>query len=72
MHEIQNARIKPDFNANRMTLRPKDIRTVERETRDELQVTDQGSSGGSGHEEDRHACAMIGKTHPIKEQCPKL
>ena len=54
--------------------RQKDVRRRERETRDELQVIDQeGSSGGSGHEEDPHACLMIvGKTHPVEEQCPKL
>jgi hypothetical protein len=52
--------------------RPKDVRTVERETRDELQVTDHRSSGGSNHEEDWHACSMIGKAHPIEEQHPKL
>ena len=45
VHTIQNARIKSDFNANRTTLhtnggRPKDVRTAERDTRDELQVTD--------------------------------
>jgi hypothetical protein len=71
MHKIQNARIKPHFNANRATLHTNG-RTVERETCDELQVTDHRSSGSSGHEEDWHACLMIGKAHPIEEQRPKL
>ena len=43
-----------------------------KETRNELQVRDQGSSGGSGHKEDWHGCSMIGKAHPIEEQRPKL
>ena len=66
MHEIQNTCIKPDFNANRMTLhtngrRPKDVRSLEGEAHNELQVMDHRSSGSSGHEEDWHVCSMIGK-----------